>query len=199
MKKKILLVSPHTDDVELGMGATISRLKREGHELHALSFSYPPDVPNNIIVMEHLRSMSILGISNVLAFGMEPHNFDPNAVRQIMYDLHKVQKYDEVYVPNSKDCHQSHEVVNREAKRIFKHTTLLGYELPWNSFGFDNDMYIEVTREDIDVKNQAIMAYQSQINRDFFKTLLSTELALLRGVQSNRPFAEAFEVIRFIR
>ena len=35
----ILCLSPHTDDIEIGMGGTVSRLVREGHKIFYIAFS----------------------------------------------------------------------------------------------------------------------------------------------------------------
>jgi hypothetical protein len=37
--KKVLIISPHTDDAELGMGGTICKLRDEGVELMHIAFS----------------------------------------------------------------------------------------------------------------------------------------------------------------
>ena len=38
-KKRILILSPHTDDAELGCGATISKFISENHSIYWLVFS----------------------------------------------------------------------------------------------------------------------------------------------------------------
>jgi LmbE family N-acetylglucosaminyl deacetylase len=103
---------------------------------------------------------------------------------------------DVVFVPCSTDTHQSHEVVFSEARRAFKHTTLLGYELPWNNFTLSTDVFVEVAEENIEAKRRAILAYNSQSARPFVRNDVAHELARVRGIQANCTYAECFEAIR---
>jgi LmbE family N-acetylglucosaminyl deacetylase len=103
-----------------------------------------------------------------------------------------------VFIPNSKDIHQSHEVVFAEARRAFKWGTILGYELPWNSMEFPMDVFLTVSKEDVDAKIAAINAYKTQKNRMFFSNDIVGDLARVRGKQIGRPYAECFELIRMI-
>ena len=196
--KNVLAISPHADDVELGCGATLTRLLQQGAKITSLVFSYPPKVELAIIKEEHNQAMHMLGIKDVIVINGDPQRLQPEFVRNAMYQLNKQSDFDLVLIPNSKDTHQSHEVVHREAKRVFKHTTLLGYELPWNSFGFDNDCYFEVDEDNLFYKLAAIKCYQSQMARPFFGSPVASELARLRGSQINKPLAECFEVIRIV-
>lgn len=196
--KNILAISPHADDIELGCGASIHRFISEGSVVTNLCFSYPPNVPKDIITKEHLTAMKSLGVTKIITYNFDPQALPPEEVRHILHDYNKEFQPDLVLTTNSKDNHQSHEVVHQESKRIFKHTNLWGYELPWNSFGFDNQAYTAVTSGNLDAKSQAIDSYSSQLNRPFFNRPIVKELAAVRGIQINKPFAEAFEVIRMV-
>ena len=77
-------------------------------------------------------------------------------------------KPDLVFIPNSKDLHQSHQVVHSEAKRAFKYSTILGYELPWNSMEFNMDVFIKLEESHINSKMNAINSFITQKNRMFF-------------------------------
>ncbi|HEY7879138.1 MAG TPA: hypothetical protein VIC55_12975, partial [Gemmatimonadaceae bacterium] len=96
------------------------------------------------------------------------------------------------------DIHQSHEVVYAEARRAFKFTTLLGYELPWNSMDFPMDVFITLSREEVETKVAAINAFATQKRRLFFSNDIVGDLARVRGKQVGREYAECFELIRLI-
>ena len=70
-------------------------------------------------------------------------------VLQLMYDVNKSVKPDVVFIPNSDDVHQSHKCVHEEAIRVFKNSTILGYELPWNSIKFNMDVFISLDESDV--------------------------------------------------
>jgi LmbE family N-acetylglucosaminyl deacetylase len=119
-------------------------------------------------------------------------------ILQLFYDLAKDIRPDLVLIPNGKDIHQSHEVVHAEARRAFKYTTMLGYELPWNSLEFSMDVFITLTREEVDAKVAAINAFRTQKSRNFFSNDIVGDLARVRGKQVGREFAECFELVRMI-
>ena len=101
-----------------------------------------------------------------------------------------------VLVPNSHDIHQDHEVICNEARRAFKHTNILGYELPWNTMSMEHEFFVHLGRDDVDKKLSSLACYRSQevkiyANHDFFNSL-----SIVRGVQANTKYAECFEVIR---
>ena len=139
-------------------------------------------------------------ISPFVKYRFDPRNlFDSRSeILQIFYDLNTELRPDLVLIPNSKDIHQSHEVVFAEARRAFKYMTILGYELPWNSIEFSMDMFMVVTKEDVDAKIAAINAYKTQKRRMFFSNDIVGDLARVRGKQIGREYAECFELIRLI-
>src|SRR5262249_13871155 len=106
---------------------------------------------------------------------------------------------DVVLVPNSHDVHQSHEVVFAEARRAFKHSTILGYELPWNNFVFDSSVFVRLSAENMEAKKRAVGAFRSQTARPYFKDSdVYEDGARLRGLQAGCQFAECFQAIRII-
>jgi LmbE family N-acetylglucosaminyl deacetylase len=199
--KTIFAIAPHVDDVELGAGGTIYQLGRT-NEVYYIGLSLPPLVNNEVLLNEFHTSAAILGIKpdHVILKSYDPRNlFDVRMeILQFFYDLNKQYKPDLVFIPNSKDIHQSHEVVFAEGRRAFKYSSILGYELPWNSFDFKMDLFIELTKESVDAKVKAINAYATQKSRRFFSNDIVGDLARVRGKQIGKEYAECFEVIRMI-
>ena len=63
----ILVLSPHTDDAELGCGATISRLVREGNKVRVAVFSMckeslPKGLAPYTLKTECIESLTSLGV-----------------------------------------------------------------------------------------------------------------------------------------
>ena len=119
-------------------------------------------------------------------------------ILQLMYDLNKLIMPDLVFIPNSQDVHQSHQAVHQEGVRVFKNSTMLGYELPWNSIKMNMDVFITIDKKDVAMKQEAINAFKSQFSRAFFENDILSSLALVRGKQINRQYAECFELIRMV-
>jgi LmbE family N-acetylglucosaminyl deacetylase len=199
--RKILAIAPHVDDVELGAGASIYQLSKK-NEVFYVGLSLPPLVDAETILEEFRASSRILGLDpkRVILKNFDPRNlFDSRAeILQLFYELNRDLKPDLVFIPNSQDMHQSHEVVYAEARRAFKFTTLLGYELPWNSMDFSMDVFITLDKESVDAKVAAINAYKTQKNRLFFSNDIVGDLARVRGKQIGREYAECFELLRLV-
>lgn len=200
--KVVIAVAPHLDDVELGAGATIHRLARS-NTVYYVGLSMPPLVDREVLMNEFYASSRILGIdpSRVILRDYDPRNlFDSRSeILQLLYDLYKQLKPELVLLPNSQDIHQSHEVVFSEGRRAFKYTSILGYELPWNSIEFSMDLFITVEKVDIDAKIEAINAYRTQKHRQFFANDIVGDLARVRGKQVGHDYAECFEIVRLIQ
>lgn len=199
--RTVLAVAPHIDDVELGAGGLLYRLAK-CNEVYYIGLSLPPLVDSCVFMKEFEASSRVLGIDpdRVILRSYDPRNlFDARSdILQLFYDMSRELKPDLVLIPNSKDIHQSHEVVHAEARRAFKFTTLLGYELPWNSLSFSMDVFVRLTREEVDAKVAAINSYETQKSRLFFSNDIVADLARVRGKQVGHHYAECFELVRLI-
>lgn len=200
--KTVLLIAPHLDDIELGLGGTVSKLCKNGNKIFYIGLSLPPLVEREIFMKEFWNSNSFFDIPKDHYY---LHDFDPRNlfddrmdILQLFYDFGRQHKPDLVFIPNSKDLHQSHQVVHAEGKRAFKYSTILGYELPWNSMEFDMDVFITFGEEEMQAKLNAVNAFETQKSRMFFANNITLDLARVRGKQIGKEYAECFELIRLI-
>ena len=70
MFKKILIISPHIDDGELGCGATISKFIREGYDIHYIAFSaaersVKDEFPKDQLRIELKNASKVWGLKEV--------------------------------------------------------------------------------------------------------------------------------------
>lgn len=203
----VLILGPHTDDGEIGAGATISRLCREGKKVYYVAFSIceesvPKGFSKDILSKEILNAGDKLGIpkNNIQTFRYKVRNF-PSSRQEILEDLLKLKNQinpDLVLLPCSSDIHQDHKVISEEGTRAFKKTSILGYEIPWNNLEINNRCFIEVTPQDLQNKVNAILAYKSQSFRNYINEEYIKSLLIIRGKQIDFNLAESFEVIRLI-
>jgi N-acetylglucosamine malate deacetylase 1 len=200
-KGRILAISPHLDDVELGAGATLHSWSKK-NDIYYLGLSIPPDVKRESFLKEFWESSRILKLkkNKIHLEDYDPRNlFNARSeILQLFFDFNTKIKPDIVLVPNSHDIHQSHAVVYQEACRVFKNTNMFGYELPWNNLQSSQDIFITITKDDVDAKVKAINAFASQKHRVFFSNDIVGDLTRVRGKQINREYAECFELIRMI-
>ncbi len=205
MTRKILVISPHTDDGELGCGGSIARFVEEGDDviytaLSCCEKSIPPEYPPDILRCEVTNATRVLGIKETVLFDFEVRTFPQyrQEILDTLIDLRKKYSPDFVFTPSSFDTHQDHKTVREETLRAFKGCTILGYEQPWNNITFNTMAFIRLDEEHIARKIEALGCYETQksrvyLNRDFIRGL-----ALTRGTQIEEKYAEAFEVIKWV-
>jgi LmbE family N-acetylglucosaminyl deacetylase len=207
MFSKILVISPHTDDGELGCGGAISKFIDEGKEIFYVALStceksVPKGFPSNILKKEVREATKTLGIKkdNLLIYDYNVREF-PNFRQEILETLIKVRKKvnpDLVFTTSSYDIHQDHKVTQEETIRAFKESTVLGYEQPWNNMTFNTTAFIPIDELHVKRKIKALKCYNSQNSRVYMSENFIFSLALIRGTPINVPYAEAFEVMRLI-
>ena len=201
----ILVLAPHTDDGELGMGGTINYLIEKDKTVTYVAFStakqsVPEGFPKDILKTEVREATGKLGIKqeNVLIFDYEVRklNYVRQEILETLVKLRNDQSFDMVFMPSLHDIHQDHTTVAQEAVRAFKNTTLLGYELIWNNLTFNTQCFVKLEQRHIDAKIDALQEYKSQGIRNYLSPDFITSLACTRGVQIGSEYAEAFEVVR---
>jgi N-acetylglucosamine malate deacetylase 1 len=206
--KKVLVLSPHTDDGELGAGGTIARFAGEGREIYYVAFSgcetsIPRGLSKDTLRRECAASTSVLGLppGNVSLLSFQVRTF-PEHRQEILEELLKIRERiapDLVLMPSSQDTHQDHSTIYWEALRTFKkNASIWGYEHPWNNLSFRTDIFVRLNKPHLDKKMQALRKYTSQSNRVYMDERNVTALLSTRGAQLDAEYAEAFELIRLI-
>lgn len=205
--KKVLVLSPHPEDGEIGCGGLIQKLKKNNSQIWYVCFtdasiSTKPPFKPNAQVNEMKKSTKIIGFSKdkiiMLNFAVRSFSDKRQEILDYMYKLNQKIKPDIVLCHSRYDTHQDHCTITTEAVRAFKKTSILGYELPWNHFSFKADLYIDLTRKIAEKKCLALSSYKSRSHRPYLKKKRLLELMGMRGLQIEKDYAEAFEVIRLI-
>ena len=194
--KNILILSPHTDDAELGAGGTIARFVDEGHNIKVMAYANCDEGP----IDRFYKSMDILGVSDFEFLNYERRTLPDNRkeILDSLYKLNKQTSFDLVIIPSTADIHQDHQVVTQETIRTFRSSTILGYEFPWNNEVFRSNCFINLAPEHIERKLKAIEFYESQSNKRFFSKKVQYARAMVRALNINTDLAEAFELIKLV-
>jgi LmbE family N-acetylglucosaminyl deacetylase len=206
-KKKILVLAPHTDDLEFGCGGTIAKLIEEGNMVYCAAFSacrqsVREEFPEDILITEIKAASTILGIKleNLILFDYNVRTFNYHR-QEILDDILRLKtnlQPDIVFIPALTDLHQDHFTIAQEGFRAFKFSSLLSYELPWNNLSFNTASFMKLEERHILKKIDAVNEYKSQAHRPYANEEFIRALARTRGVQINTNYAECFEVIRWI-
>jgi len=205
--QRMLVLAPHTDDAELGCGGTLSRLVEQGTEIFMAVFSIasgslPAELPSDTLKNEFLDAMQVLGIPNgntsVRDYPVRLLDEHRQSILEELVALRRKIDPDVVLLPCKQDIHQDHQVIHAEGVRAFKNASVLGYELPWNTFDFAPQLIVGLEERHMERKWEMLQAYDSQITlgRRYFSKELIYGLARVRGIQAGKEFAEGFQVIR---
>lgn len=205
--KRVLVLSPHTDDAELGCGGTMARWLDDGVELFTAAFStaetsLPEGSKPYRLKDECHLALDEIGVPRdnrfVYDYPVRELGYHRQAVLEEMVRLGREIQPEVVLVPSGADLHQDHAVVHQEAVRAFRNGTMLGYELPWNHITFSTQAFVVLDETHLHRKWAALTRYESQLElaRPYFRYEFIESMARVRGVQVKAAFAEAYEAIR---
>ena len=153
--RRVLVLAPHTDDGEFGCGGTMARLVEAGTEVRYVAFSIatkslPDGFPPDTLAREVREATAEIGIPQE---ALDVHDFEVRTfpehrqeILEVLIGLWEEWHPDAVLQPSLSDIHQDHQVVAAEGLRAFKRTTVLGYEIPWNTLNFNYQAYVSLER-----------------------------------------------------
>ena len=214
--KRILVFAPHNDDEILGVGGTIAKYVRAGHEVYvceATSMGNNPELVS-IIKKEAIQSHELLGVKDTFFLELPVVAIKETPTIEVNTRFHEiVQKIKPhiAYIPHKGDMHIDHTEVakaamvalrpieNPQLEEIYAYETLS--ETEWNIPTVDNvfipNCYSDIS-EFIELKKQAMSCFKTQI-KDFPhpRSLDAIEaLSKFRGSTIGVQNAESFMLIR---
>ena len=175
----ILVVGPHPDDQELGMGGTIVRLVQQGHDVLLLDMTNGEPTPHGtpeIREQEWTAAAKILGVKRRLL------DLQNRMVEHTLAARHKVagaireHQAEIVFLPFPEDAHPDHRATTRIVEDARFDAKLSQIDLPgspiypkWLIYYYcthlrhvaDPSFCLDISRE-MDTKEQSIVAYESQ-------------------------------------
>lgn len=207
--KKILTISAHADDMELGCGASINKWAEEGIEIFNLILSLnqkglAEKYTREEITKEVMASATILGIpvKNVFIENFENRIFPEQRqlILDCLWNYRRKLDPDLVITGSLEDIHQDHITVAQESFRAFKEHNIMSYGFDWNRINKTVNYYSVISEENLKKKIAAVMAYKSQHDgrQNYFSEDFMRAWAITRGVEIKTPLAEAFSIIRLI-
>ena len=208
--ERVLILSPHTDDAELGCGGFICKLLEKNIDILWVVFStaeksLPKDFPNDTLIKEFVSVTKCLGLceTNYLINNFQVRKLTEKRqeILELLISIRKTFKPSLVIGPSLHDYHQDHSVVANEMIRAYKmSSSIICYELPWNQVSFNSQLFARLEEYQIQKKISILNNYKSQIiqNKCYFTEDFIRGLASTRGTQIGCKYAEAFEVIRWI-
>ncbi|MEE9128955.1 MAG: bacillithiol biosynthesis deacetylase BshB1 [Phycisphaerales bacterium] len=208
----ILVVGPHPDDQELGMGGTIAKLTEQGHDVLLLDMTNGEPTPHGdpqTRAVEAAKAAEILGVkrrlldlpNRVLEHNTESRHLVAGVIRE-----HQAQI---VFAPYFQDAHPDHVATTRIVEDARFDAKLTKIDLPgepiypkWLFYYYcthlrwvaDPNFLIDITGYE-DRKRRSIVAYETQFvmpqrNQRVVEWIKSTNeyLGSRIGVTSAEPF-----------
>lgn len=113
---RVLVVGPHPDDQELGMGGTIAKLARDGHDVLLLDVTNGEPTPLGSVearTKEAADAAEILGVRRLL-LGLPNRTVEHTvAARHAMAGVIRAWQAQVVFTPYFQDAHPDHLAVTR--------------------------------------------------------------------------------------
>jgi LmbE family N-acetylglucosaminyl deacetylase len=195
--KRLLCVGAHSDDIEIGTGATIMRILREN-----------PNVQVTWCVLSgnevrHLEART--GAAEILGPNVAPSILLREFADSRFPDhREKIKEFFEQYLKSVDpdlilthargDAHQDHRMVNELTWNTFRSHQIWEYEIPkWDGDLMQPNLYVPLDPGDVTKKIFVLRdVFSSQRNKHWFDEETFRGLMRIRGLESNTRYAEAF-------
>jgi LmbE family N-acetylglucosaminyl deacetylase len=197
--QRLLVIGAHSDDIEIGCGATVLRLLRNhpglevcwvvfsahgerGGEARASAEALLDGPGKRDIVIDSFRD------------GFLP--YEGAVVKERFEQLKQRMDPDLILTHYGRDAHQDHRLVSELTWNTFRDHAILEFEIP----KYDGDLgapnfFVRLDEDLVRRKIDHLLTYfPSQRSRRWFTEDLFTSVMRLRGMECNAPsrFAEAF-------
>jgi LmbE family N-acetylglucosaminyl deacetylase len=201
---QILCLGAHSDDIEIGCGATLLALKEAGREFRVTW----------VVMTAHgeradeARASAELFVPrenlDIVLFdfrdGFLP--YEGAKVKDAVESLKAKPYPDLILTHRLDDAHQDHRQMAELAWNTWRNATILSFEIP----KYDGDLttpnfYVPLTRAQAEAKVAALMeAFPTQRGKGWFTPDTFMGLMRIRGIECNAPdgFAEGFHARKLV-
>lgn len=201
--KTVVAIGAHPDDLEIGIGGTLAKLRRSGARVVMAVVSIPKDY--EVRLAEAKRGAQILGCELKVLLDDGPRRIEDIKTSDLvgLFDA-LVTEYEPaaVLTHSDADFHNDHLLVFRACQptQRLAHFDFFSYH-PTNCrpvpITFHPQAYVDVT-ETIDAKMHAITAHASQFGGRGLDTEMYREFAHVQGRIVGVPYAEGLDVRRML-
>lgn len=196
---RLLCIGAHSDDIEIGAGATLLGLVAKGVRLdvHWAVLSATGERAGEA------RSSAAAFLGGAARVTIELAEFRDGffpyqgaEIKQWFESLKGRAAPDVILCHRADDAHQDHREVSQLTWNSFRDHTILEYEIPkWDGDLGRPNVYVPTSRQVLERKAELLNAhFRSQRTKDWFDAETFLGLARLRGMECRAPdgYAEAF-------
>lgn len=200
-KGPVLFIGCHPDDVELGCGGLINKLRNK-IPIYVLTLSKnQKNEKNKNLLEEQKQSLKSLGIqSNNIILGnfiTREFSYARQEICDYLWQMNKKINPTTVFIPPY-DLHQDHQICNAESLRVFRTNTVLEYDILRSSNFNKPTVFVRLSKKDLDAKLHAISYYHTYKNKNYFSKKLITSICEVNGAKFEIPLSEVFNPVSII-
>ena len=195
----ILFLGAHCDDIEIGCGGTILRLRESMPEAEIRWLIFSSNEERRREAME--SADRFLGESSRSSVRIESFRdgylaYAGDQVKDVFEEVKREGSPDLIFTHHRHDLHQDHRLVNELTWNTWRDHVILEYEIP----KYDGDLgqpnvFVAISPEQVERKIKTVLeTFGSQSSKPWFDADTLSAILRLRGVESNAPerYAEAF-------
>jgi LmbE family N-acetylglucosaminyl deacetylase len=201
--KRILCLGAHSDDIEIGTGATVLRIVRENPDVDVTWCVFSGNETRqdearggaeHILGPRTARSIILRDFTDSY-FPEQRQN-----IKQFFEQSLKSTDPDLILTHARTDAHQDHRMVNELTWNTFRAHQIWEYEIPkWDGDIIQPNLYVPVDPEDVTTKITVLReVFASQRSKHWFDEETFRGLMRIRGLESNTRYAEAFVARKFV-
>lgn len=194
----ILCIGAHSDDIEIGAGATVLRLIRENPQTRIVwVVCSATGIRGREAEQSAARFLEGAGAREIVLKEFRDGHF-PSQFNEIKAFFETLKGFDPdlILTHFGKDYHQDHRVVSDLTWNTFRNHAILEYEIPkWDGGLGSPNFFAPATVADTDRKIALLTeCFASQAGKHWFDDLTFRGLMRLRGLECNAPehLAEGF-------
>jgi LmbE family N-acetylglucosaminyl deacetylase len=200
--KRLLCLGAHSDDIEIGAGATVLRVLRENPDVEVtwcvLSGDEARQLEARSGAEQILKGAARSIILKDFADSLFPEQL--GAIKAFFEQQLKSTNPDLILTHARLDAHQDHRVVNQLTWNTFRSHQIWEYEIPkWDGDLTQPNLYVPVEADDATAKIDVLReVFSSQRGKHWFDDETFRGLMRIRGLESNTRYAEAFVARKFV-
>lgn len=199
----VVAIGAHPDDLEIGLGGTLAKLKRDGADVIMVVASIPKDF--DVRMAEARRGAEVLGCELRFLMPDGPRRLEDIKTCDLVGMLDGlIRDYQPaaVFTHSSADFHNDHLLIYNACLPIQRlaYFDLFSYH-PTNCrpvpVAFYPKAYVDIS-DTIEAKMEAIAAHASQFGGRGLDTEMYREFARMQGRMIGVPYAEGLDVARML-
>lgn len=195
--KNVLCLGAHSDDIEIGCGATIRKLTQERPGLAVWWVVFTADGKRRAEAKGSARAfLQDAGKSQVIIkqFRNGYFPFEGAAIKDFFESLKSRVKPDLVFTHFRDDRHQDHRLVSDLTWNTFRNHLILEYEIPKYDGDFSSpNLFVQLNQQLAKEKADNLRRYfTTQSDKHWFSRDMFLALMRLRGMECCAEYAEAF-------